>query len=186
MGVTRQAWQQYETAGKQVMLRTDMQERLATALGLNRQDLLRERDRLSGTEAPREGTYRDHASVYELPILGRVRASPAGPQIYDLAEPEGTIDLGWLFGPNVRSLRVAGDSMTGYVESGQLVIYDVSVWPRRGEGCVIELQNGEVYVKEYEAVSQGVLRVKQRFPEEALSFAMAEVKGVYQIRFRGG
>lgn len=185
LGVTRQAWQQYETSGKVVLLRTDMQERLASALGLSRDDLMRERDRLAGMPTHPAPRPEGGAKIYELPVLGRVRAGPLGPQIYELSEPESYFDASWMFGPNARTLRVAGDTMQGYVESGQLVIYDLSVWPRHGDGCVVELRNGEVYVKEYDQVSQGVLKVRQRFPEDTLTFPMAEVKGVYLIRFRG-
>ncbi|HEX7887291.1 MAG TPA: LexA family transcriptional regulator [Phenylobacterium sp.] len=188
LGVTRQAWQNYEAGGRNTILRTDLQERLASALGLERSDLLRERDRQAGVptgaRTPANEDY-DTPAAYELQVLGRVKASPAGPLIYDIAEPESVVDVSWMFGANARTLRVAGDSMTGYVESGQLVIYDVSMWPRRGDGCVVELANGEVYVKEYLDQGQGVLRVRQRFPEEILSFPMADVRGVYLIRFRG-
>lgn len=187
MSMTRQAWQNYEAGNRQTILRTDMQDRLATALGLTREDLARERDRQAGVEPePASFGVRESAQVYQLPVLGRVKASPSGPQIYDIAEPESVVDMAWMFGQHARTLRVAGDSMTGYVESGQLVIYDTSRWPGRGDGCVIELVNGEVYVKEYAETGQGVLKVRQRFPEEMLSFPMAEVKGVYLIRFRGG
>lgn len=187
MGVSRQAWSQYETLGKPVMLRSDLQEKLSEAIGVTRHELLRERDRLAGVAPSPAGMGAEGgAKVYELTVLGRVRASPAGPQIYDGGEPESVIDVSWMFGPNARTLRVAGDSMSGYVESGQLVVYDTTVWPRRGDGCVVELTNGEVYVKEYAESAQGVLRVRQRLPEEILSFPMAEVKGVYAIRFRGG
>lgn len=187
LGVTRQAWQQYETAGKPVLLRSDMQDRLAKALGVTREDLLRERDRQAGIDAPvaEPPPGSRSAIVCELPVMGRVRAGEAGPQIYDLAEPESFFDTSWMFRPTVRSLRVAGDAMSGYVESGQLVIYDTSVWPRRGDGCVVELVSGDVHVVEYEGAGQGVLRVRQRFPEETISFPMNEVKGVYLIRFRG-
>lgn len=186
MGVTRQAWQHYEAGARQAVLRSDMQERLAEALGVERADLLREMDRQAGRATTEARPAPEPAKVYELPVLGRVRASPAGPQIYDIQEPESFFDVAWMFSSNTRTLRVAGDSMTGYVESGQIVIYDVSQWPRRGDGCVVELNNGEVYVKEYLESAQGVLKVRQRFPEETISFPMADVKGVYLIRMRGG
>lgn len=183
MGVTRQAWQQYETAGKPVILRTDMQERLAAAIGLHRDDLIRERDRLAGR--PDEAAPQSTARIYEMPVLGRVRAGATGPQLYDLAEQDGVVDLGWLFGPNARTLRVAGDMMTGYVESGQFVIYDTALWPRRGDGCVVELATGEVHVAEYAGMDQGVLKLRQRLPDQSLTFPMSDVRGVYTVRFRG-
>lgn len=188
LSITRQAWQNYESGARPTLLRTDLQDRLAGALDVTRADLLRERDRQAGLPPPaaNDRGWDEGGATYELQVLGRIKASPAGPLIYDIAEPESIVDVGWMFGPNARVLRVAGDSMTGYVESGQLVIYDVTMWPKRGDGCVVELQNGEVYVKEYMETGQGVLKVRQRFPEDTLSFAMAEVKGVYLIRFRGG
>lgn len=186
MGVTRQGWQKYEAEGKPVVLRTDMQDRLAAAIGLTREDLLRERDRQAGSEPSQHNSVSEAGRVYELPVLGRVRAGPTGPLLFDAERPDGVFDAAWMFGPNARTLRVAGDQMTGFVESGQLVIYDMSVWPSRGQGCVVELKTGELHVAEYQQVSQGALSVRLRAPEETLSFPMSDVAGVYMIRFRGG
>lgn len=185
LGVTRQAWGNYE-AGRDVVLREDIQEDLAKAIGVTRDDLLRERDRLTGGTSQSSDAPHVAGNVYELPVVGRVRAGPAGPQIYNSDEGEQTVDLSWMFGPDARSLRVAGDTMTGYVESGQLVVYDTSQWPRRGDGCVVELTNGDLHVSEYVSTAQGVLTVHIRFPDENLNFPMGEVKGVYKIALRGG
>lgn len=46
LGVTRAAWQNYET-GRLIILRSDMQDRIATALGVSREDLLLEKTRLA-------------------------------------------------------------------------------------------------------------------------------------------
>ena len=186
LGVSRQAWQNYEAGSRQNILRSDVQHQIARALGTDREHLLREADRLAGVQEVSPGLGEAPPRTYELAVLGRVRASAQGPQIYDGGEPEQIIDISWMFGPNARTLRVAGDSMTGYVESGDLVIYDVSQWPRRGEGCVVEMQTGEIYVKEYLGSAGGVLKVRQRLPEEEVCFPMADVRGVYTVRFRGG
>jgi DNA-binding XRE family transcriptional regulator len=185
IGVSRQAWGNYE-AGRDVVLREDIQEDLAKAIGVTRDDLLRERDRLTGGDSNPLRPAHAGGNVYELPVIGRVRAGPSGPQVYSGDEAEQSVDLSWMFGPDARSLRVAGDTMTGYVESGQLVIYDTSQWPRRGDGCVVELTNGDLHVSEYVSTAQGVLTVRIRFPEESLSFPMSTVKGVYKIALRGG
>jgi len=161
---------------------------VAGALGLTREDLVRERDRLAGIAATPKAANspQEHsATVFDLPVTGRVRMSPAGPQIYAVEEPDSFFDASFMFGGGGRTLRVAGDAMTGYVESGQLVIYDLSVWPSRGDGCVVELVSGDIHVAEYVESGQGVVRVRQRNPDEILSFPLPEVKGVYQIRFRG-
>jgi phage repressor protein C with HTH and peptisase S24 domain len=186
LGVSRQAWQNYEAGERQNILRSDVQAQIARALGLQREDLLREAERLSGTAALPSGAGEAPPRHYELSVLGRVRASALGPQIYDGGEIEQIIDVSWMFGANARTLRVAGDSMTGYVESGDLVVYDTSQWPRRGDGCVVEMLTGEIYVKEYLGSANGVLKVRQRLPEEDVCFSLTEVKGVYPVRFRGG
>jgi len=187
IGLTRQAWQNYESGARHSILRSDLQDDLARALAIKREDITREVDRRNGVSGHGEmpgGSTRTTVS-YELAVLGRVRASAIGPQIYDAGEAEQMIDVSWMFGPNARTLRVAGDSMTGYVESGDLVIYDISQWPRRGEGCVVEMNSGDIYVKEYAGTSQGILKVHQRFPDEDLCLHLSEVKGVYTVRFRG-
>jgi phage repressor protein C with HTH and peptisase S24 domain len=186
LGVSRQAWQNYEAGDRQNILRSDVQHQIARALGIQREDLLREAERLAGMAPQQPGAPQATPRNYELSVLGRVRASAQGPQIYDGGEPEQLIDVSWMFGINARTLRVAGDSMTGYVESGDLVIYDTSQWPRRGDGCVVEMLTGEIYVKEYLGSADGVLKVRQRLPEEEVCFSLAAVKGVYPVRFRGG
>lgn len=186
-GVKRQAWNNYEQGERLLINRPDVQQRLAEAVGRTREDLEAARAEVLGEPPPASRSFAPREAPLELPILGRVRASAQGPQIYDVnpGEPESVVDISWLMAPTTRTLRVAGDSMTGYVESGDLVIYDTKIWPKRGEGCVVELQNGDVYVKEYLDTSQGVLRVKQRFPDEVMTFPMSDVKGVYWIRLRG-
>lgn len=187
LGMTRQAWQSYEAGDRQVVLRSDVQERIAEALDTTVEALLFEYDKIIGTPARRpERTADDRdAPSFELVVPSRAKAGRRAPLAYDLGEPETTVDMGWMFGPNGSGLRVAGDSMTGYVESGQLVIFDRTRWPSRGEGCVIETNDGELYVKEYVAQEGPILRVRQRFPEEIIEFPMDEIKGVYAIRLRG-
>lgn len=77
MGVTRGAWQNYET-GRAIILRTDIQTRLARALGTDRQELLLQlaaqtpsgqRPQVSGLsdrDSPFEGPDRQKA-VFPLP-----------------------------------------------------------------------------------------------------------------------
>jgi transcriptional regulator with XRE-family HTH domain len=189
-GVKRQAWNNYEQGERLVILQREVQDRLVEAIGRTWDELKALRDELAGEASSQGGERRTFAgdNVQELAVLGRVKAGDQGPQIYDAGEgPESTVDVSWMFGPSARTLRAAGDSMTGYVESGELVVYDVNphVWPRRGDGVVVELVNGELYVKEYVQSAQGVLKLRQRFPDEELSFPMASVKGVYKVRMRG-
>lgn len=177
--VTPQAWQRYERGERQVILRSDLQEKVAAAVKATPAELQKVRDMLLGFPG---GEPLTQARVLTLPIWGRARAGVAGPQIYDVAsEPESTIDLSVLLRTAVKTLRVAGDSMTGYVESGQVVIYDRDRWPRRGDGCVVELKSGDVLVKEYDKSDGSNLFLRQRFPDEGVTVPMSEVAGVYTI-----
>lgn len=177
--MTAQAWQRYETGERQVILRSDLQEKVASAVNATTAELQKERDMLLGFPS---GQPLSQAQVLTLPIWGRARAGVAGPQVYDVAgEPESTVDLSILLRPSVKTLRVAGDSMTGYVESGQVVIYDRDRWPRRGDGCVVELKSGDVLVKEYEKSDGSSLFLRQRFPDQGLTVQLADVAGVYTI-----
>lgn len=157
---------------------------MAQAVGATHAELLDERNRLVGhpTQAPREDGPRQFLSI---PVWGRAKAGARDALAYEVTEPDSYFDLDWLTGDKSGALRVAGDSMSGYVESGQLVIYDRTRWPRRGEGCVVETTQGELYVKEYVSQSGDSLNLRQRFPEGDVVFPMAEIKGVYAIRFRG-
>jgi transcriptional regulator with XRE-family HTH domain len=48
MGITRQAWQQYEAGERQVVMRSDVQDQIAEALGTTRATLLMVKARLAG------------------------------------------------------------------------------------------------------------------------------------------
>jgi transcriptional regulator with XRE-family HTH domain len=187
LGQTKQSWQAYEAGERQAILRMDLQDRLMEALGLTRADLEEEHDQIARSPRPARsaGAAPLPPPSLQLPVWGRAKAGARAALVYDMTEPEERVDLGWIAGRNSGALRVAGDSMTGYVESGQLVIYDKSRWPRRGEGCVIETLTGELYVKEYVRSDDKTLHVTQRFPEASLEFALSDLQGVYAIRLRG-
>lgn len=190
-GVSRQGWQVYEKGDRNGILRSDTQSRLATAVQATREELLTERARLNqgesiGTSDSDVVQLSDRRRTFELPIWGRARAGTLAPSyVADLGAPSELVDMRWLFGPDSGALRVAGESMSGYVESGQMVIFDRSRWPRRGDGCVIELANGELYVKDFKKTDGSTIFLQQRFPDEELKFPLSEVKGVYAIRLRG-
>jgi transcriptional regulator with XRE-family HTH domain len=83
MGVTRQAWQNYEKGDRQAVLRSDLQERLAEALGVSRADLLQiaEHERSSAPPPSRASGLRDRRAgvtrpleLMLLPVRDRVQA----------------------------------------------------------------------------------------------------------------
>lgn len=181
MGVTLQAWQNYEYGRRRFT--PDMVRSVTTAVERTPEDLLDARSRVLSNEAsaPAAGP---RLSPYELPLLGRVRAGPQGLHVFDGGEPE-TIDLGYLFGPDVRVLRLAGESMIPYAEPGGFVSYHLRSLPKRNKGVVIHLMNGDFFVKRYDYERGGTLYVTELHPEERqLTFDLTEVRGVYPIGLR--
>ena len=82
MSITRQAWQLYEAGERQIVLQSDVQERIATALGFEHEDLLEEYRRITGEQPRRHkaaGVVLDarmlmQAGGAELPIRDTVQA----------------------------------------------------------------------------------------------------------------
>lgn len=183
LGITTQAWSNYENGERRftaarvaevlrILGASDYEFDVAKARALGAPD------RAHAVEARR--------SVFVFDVFGRARAGPQGPEIYDVAEPLRRIDLGQLLGRATDALQVAGDSMTPWADSGEIVLFDRERPPRRGGGCVIELHSGEAYVKIYEKSDGSTLFVRELFPEErTITFALRDVKGVYPVILRG-
>lgn len=185
-GVSRQTWVNYERGDRKRILSANVQARLSAALGFTREDLLQAAARIdSEFGRPPQPAVEPAPQPFVVPVEGRVRASPRGPQLYAIGEPEQFLDFAWMFGERARALRAAGDGMSGYVESGQIIVYDMALWPRGGQGCVVELHSGELHVLEYERTETGVVVGRQRSPGDEVRFALEAVKGVYAIRLRG-
>lgn len=190
VGVSDVTYQRYERGERELTLR--QAEDWARALGFAWEDMfaewraLREGALPTPTPAPRP---REAAGLAETPtppylvdIWSRSRPGTSAPIVYDASQPTAQLDLGWMFGGHAGFLRVAGDSETGFVESGQTVAFDRSTWPRRGDGCVIETDDGEFYVKEFVRQEGPKVIVSQRFPKAEIEFELARLKGVYRIR----
>lgn len=184
--VTLQAWQNYE-AGKRRFSEA-LIGKVTRALGLARDDLLAERDRVLDEPPgePRQRLERSRAPArFEIPVNGRGRAGAMGLHVYDTGQSEGVVDLAQLLGSDAKATRAAGESMIPYVEPGAFVVYHTSRWPRRGRGCVIETKSGELYIKRYEKTDGTTLFVSELFPvERELKFSLSDVAGVYAIGLR--
>lgn len=182
-----QAWQRYE-AGAPGIEKLKTRRKLLGALGASENDLSRAlrqlREELHGGPLPARRVDADDPRRFEVSIEGRGRAGAQAPIFDDLSGMPGYRDLSWMFQPTTRYMVVGGESMTGYVEAGSTVAFDLTLWPRRGDGCVVELLTGERYVKEYLRSDQKRIYVNQRFPKGEISWSREEVKGVYKIKAR--
>lgn len=117
LGVTSQAWGLYEAGRRPGVFRPDVQRRLTAALDLTPEDLALERAR---------------------------RASAAEP-VAERLEEQGR---GFSGPPSAaqqrRTLQLRDDDLAPWAGSGVVLVYDVSVWPRRDQGCVVMTDAGPV------------------------------------------
>ena len=59
-----------------------------------------------------------------------------------------------------RRLQISNDDLAPWAGSGVVVEYEPGRWPRRDQGCVIEMADGEIRVRLYEAADAESLTVR--------------------------
>ena len=59
-----------------------------------------------------------------------------------------------------RRLRLSNDDLAPWAASGVVLEYEPDRWPRRDQGCVIEMTDGEVRVRLYEGADAEALTVR--------------------------
>jgi len=59
-----------------------------------------------------------------------------------------------------RRLQLSNDDLAPWAASGVVVEYEPGRWPRRDQGCVIEMADGEVRVRLYESADAEALTVR--------------------------
>lgn len=59
-----------------------------------------------------------------------------------------------------RRLQLSNDDLAPWAASGVVVEYEPGRWPRRDQGCVIEMTDGEVRVRLYDGADAGALTVR--------------------------
>lgn len=187
VGMTTQGWQKYEAGERR--FKPDILIAALDALETTHEALEFERTRLldpTRARAAAGGVTDRSGRDFVFDVYGRGRAGPAGHEAYDVGEPIRRLDLRGLFGPRTDALEVFGDSMYPWAEPGEIVIFDRDRYPKRGAGCVVEMNSGECFVKLYERSDGSTLFLKELYPvERGVSFPMQAVKGVYAIRLRG-
>ena len=118
MGVTSQAWGLYEAGRRPGMFRPDVQRRLTAALDLTPEDLALE--------------------------MARAPGAPSATVAERLEEGGRAFSSGGSRAPVRRTLQLRDDDLAPWAGSGVVLVYDLSVWPRRDQGCVVETEDGPV------------------------------------------
>ena len=121
-GMTSQGWGLYESGRRPGLFRPDVQRRLVAALDASPEDLALARSRQQ--DAPEQAT-------------------PAA----------GLEARGRAFQPDhvgVRRLQLSNDDLAPWAASGVVLEYNPEQWPRRDQGCVIDLTDGSRLIRLYD------------------------------------
>ena len=121
MGVTSQAWGLYEAGRRPGVFRPDVQRRLTAALDMTPEDLALELARRRNAPPVRTNRLEERTRAF---TDNAPRAAP------DAATR--------------RTLQLRDDDLAPWAGSGVVLVYDVALWPRRDQGCVIETADGPV------------------------------------------
>lgn len=185
LGMTGANLQQYETGNRRIT--TEFIQRALEFLGDSEEQLAFERARVLGNPSgPRPRDLGETDRSFVIDVFGHARAGPQGGEAFANPEPIRQIDLRQVLGKNADACEVQGDSMSPWAEPGEVVIFDRDRYPKRGSGCVVELNNGQTFVKHYEKADGSTLWLRELFPEERLiPFALSDVRGIYAVRLRG-
>lgn len=132
-GMTSQGWGLYEAGKRPGLFRPDVQRRMTTALDSTPEDLAL---KLGAPEASPPG-------VPARGVESRARGF-AGPA------PAAT----------TRRLQLSNDDLAPWAASGVVLEYEPGRWPRRDQGCVIEMAGGEMRVRLYERADADALVVR--------------------------
>lgn len=184
LGMSAQAWQKHEAGERK--LPDEKIDKVLLFLDADREELELERARILGTPMTRPSGMETRSRDFVFDVFGRARTSAAGSEIYDIANPMQRVDLRQVLGTNIGAMRMAGDSMVPWAESGELVLFDRDAYPRRGAGCVIETDTGQAHVRRYEKTDGSTLYASELHPEPRIvTFDLRKVVGVYAVTLRG-
>ena len=125
-GMTSQGWGLYETGKRPGLFRPDVQRRLTGAIGSTAEALA-----LVHAGSPAMGES-PSADVPGLASRGRPFRAEATP-------PPGRLQV-----------QLSNDDLAPWAASGVVLEYEPGRWPRRDQGCVIEMAGGETRVRLYD------------------------------------
>jgi len=157
LGMTSQGWGLYEAGRRPGLFRPDVQRRLTAALDATVEDL--ERHALPGAEAA---------------------ANPTGLESRGRNFSRG----GHNAAVTLPRLQLSNDDLRPWAASGVVLEYEPGRWPRRDQGCVLHMDDGEARIRLYERADAevlvvrggpGGLEVEERIPRSAIRDVAAVV-----------
>jgi transcriptional regulator with XRE-family HTH domain len=135
VGMTSQGWGLYESGRRPGLFRPDVQRRLTAAIGATPEALtLRLPPTMNDVAAPTRGVEAGSSAFVPAPV----------PREVDPLERMTLID----------------DDLAPWAEAGVTVEFDPSRWPRRGQGCVIDLLDGTRLVRLFDGADADRLHLR--------------------------
>ena len=131
-GMTSQGWGLYESGKRSGLFRPDVQRRLTAAIGATVEALALGR-------GPADDPPQRAAGTDGMASAGRGFAASAGP---------------------VRRVQLSNDDLAPWAASGVVLEYEPGRWPRRDQGCVIEMADGGTRVRLYDRADADMLIVR--------------------------
>ena len=132
-GMTSQGWGLYEAGKRSGLFRPDVQRRLTGAIG----------------------------ATVEALALAR---GPADERREPIGDARGVANAGRGFtaapSPSVRRVQLSNDDLAPWAASGVVLEYEPGRWPRRDQGCVIEMADGGTRVRLYDQADAEMLVVR--------------------------
>jgi transcriptional regulator with XRE-family HTH domain len=135
VGMTSQGWGLYESGRRPGLFRPDVQRRLTAAIGATPEALaLRLSPTVNEVATPARGVEAGSREFVPAPT----------PRDADASERMTLFD----------------DDLAPWAEAGVTVEFDPSRWPRRGQGCVIDLLDGTRLVRLFDGADADRLHVR--------------------------
>lgn len=132
-GMTSQGWGLYESGKRSGLFRPDVQRRLTGAIGATI-------EALALAQGPADERPERTPDASGLASAGRgFTAAPSTP---------------------VKRVQLSNDDLAPWAASGVVLEYEPGRWPRRDQGCVIDMADGETRVRLYDRADADVLVVR--------------------------
>lgn len=130
LDMTSQGWGLYESGKRPGLFRPDVQRRLTSALGLSIEDLALAVARAVSIPAAAS------SATTSSGVASQGRA-------FDAPTPSGRPSA-------MERLQLSNDDLSPWAASGVVLEFEPGRWPRRDQGCVIDLLGGERLVRLYD------------------------------------
>jgi transcriptional regulator with XRE-family HTH domain len=133
LDMTSQGWGLYESGKRPGLFRPDVQRRLTGALGLSTEDLALAVARIA-------------------PTTGK---APTG-----VSSPGRGFTPATAAAPARERMQLSNDDLAPWAASGVVLEFDPGRWPRRDQGCVIDLNDGGRLVRLYDRADADALYLR--------------------------